>query len=342
MKFEINKNELFEKLQNIVRNSAPSNEVYKNIQLEAVDNDFIKILSSNGITTMEYIIKANNVSGEPVLVNGKKFFEIVNKLDGIISFDDGLIKAGRNKLKIGVRHEHFLKISDFADEPVAINAKEFERVVKNRLFACETVVQHSVLTAICLNKDEIVSCNGNMLSLGKFNNELPENVLIPQALASEVIKCFKDDFSLIYDYKIIFFNDELRIESNKIEGKYPPYRQLIPKHNKYIEVDKEELLKALDLIITVLDFKTKLCVFEIKENQLIISTTSDETEGQSIIDVNYNDEPIRIGFNAQYVFSALKNTSCEKIKIYFENPTAAVIFEGEEEKNVIMPIQLRE
>ena len=341
MKFEINKIELFEKLQNIVRNSSPSNEVYKFIQIEAVDSNFIKILSSNGTVTMEYIIEARNVSGNAVLINGKKFAEIINKLDGNISFDDGQIKSGRSKLKIGVRSEAFLKICETAEEPVEINAEEFEKVVKNRLFACETNIPNSILSSICLNKDEIVSCNGNMLSLGKFKNGLPENVLIPQALASEVIKCFKGDFALAYGRKILFFNDELKIESSQLEGKYPPYKQLIPNYHQYIEVDKEELIKALDLLITVLDLRSKLCVFELNKNQLTISTTSEETEGQSVIDIEYNEEPVKIGFNAQYVLNALKNTNAEKIKIFFAQPTNAVIFEGEDEKTLIMPIALK-
>ena len=153
MKFNIQQTELNTALQHLVRNT--DNKFFADIKMTTIGSKLI-LQATNGEVSMEYILQADTTDTDTILINARKFTDIVSRLSGDITFDDGVIKAGKSKLKIDLkRDEGYQFINTIEADTITLNIKELQTGIKNRLFACDTF-QQSILNGVCLNKDEIV------------------------------------------------------------------------------------------------------------------------------------------------------------------------------------------
>ena len=209
MKFNIQQTELNTALQHLVRNT--DNKFFADIKLTTDVNSLV-LQATNGEVSMEYRLQAISADTDTILINARKFTDIVSRLSGDITFDDGVIKAGKSKLKIDLkRDEGYQFINTIEADTITLNIKELQTGIKNRLFACDTMAQN-VLSGVCLNKDEIVTCNGNMLALYRLDEQLPfDTVILGNKLCQEILKCFNDEV-----VQVSMTNNKIMLKSDKI------------------------------------------------------------------------------------------------------------------------------
>lgn len=346
MQFSIQQSDLINPLVNLLRNTTAL-EFYKNIQIEAVDNDHIKLTSSNGVNTLEYTLKADNVSGDSLMINAKEFTEIVGRLRGWIQFEDGLIKNDKKKIKLGVINE--TRYTANANE--SENAKEFDfnalkSVIKNRIFAVEQKMVNSPIGNLCINGDEIVATNGNIMSIGRLSVDTGfDSLLVSRDLANEIIQCFESETINIAtnNNEIIIYNDILKLRGKKVAGVYPPYKQLIPNnYHKYLKLDKHKVIENLDLMLVIADSKSPVVKITLDKGLMTLQSGFSDNEGISELDVDYTFEPMTIAFNIQYLIGVLKNTNDDVVELQLgDSNLSAAVVKGATEQAIIMPIQLR-
>ena len=104
MKFNIHQTELNTALQNLVRNTNTKFEQFSFIRLETKENNLI-LQSTNGEVSMECRLDVSMSDTDVILLNARKFTDIVSRLSGVITFDNGVIKAGKSKLKIETKQD---------------------------------------------------------------------------------------------------------------------------------------------------------------------------------------------------------------------------------------------
>ena len=329
MQFTIGQFELIQPLSNLLRNTST---VQPYVQIERVNDNEIKLTSSNGSIILQYKLLAKIVAGEPVMVNAREFYDIVSKLDGVIDFNDGLIKNGKRKIKIGVVNECRYNIDNIQGQAKTIDLTDFKAVIKNRLFACSKQEFQQVLQCLCINNNEVCATDGNIMSIGHFKSDLGE-LLINQNLANEIIKCFDcNEVNLIDDEnKIIFYTDTIKLIGYKVSGLYPKYQQLIPYYNmKPIVLNKNEIINNLELMLIVAD-KTENNKLTLKERNE--ASTAD-------VEVSYDLEPFEIAFNINYLISVLKNCTGDSVEMQFEDSLGACIIKTDSDWNLLMPVKI--
>ena len=337
MKFQTQQTDLIQALNCLVRNTDAKIPAYSNILIEKHSNDVIKLKATNGTVAIQFKIKALNVEGESVILNAKKLHEIVSRLKGSVTFNDGLITCGTSKIKIEKR-DIFAEFDELEAETTQIDLDEFRNGIKNRLFACEK--GQGVLSGVCINKDSIAATDGNVLSCVDLGSNLPINneIIIDSKLAFELTKCFDNgnvEFC-IDKCRIMFKNDDVFITSLLIDGQYPRYQQLIPTPSHTVIINKNELIEKLELLgVTVNEHPTVALTFT--ADKLTIQTAN----GSDELDIEYNDEEMKIAFNINFLLNVLKNIDSEVIDFGFSEPLRACLISAGNEKNIIMPIQLR-
>ena len=104
MKFEIHQTELNTALQHLVRNTNTKFEQFSFIKLITKDNNLI-LQATNGEVSMECRLDVSMSDTDIILVNARKFTDIVSRLSGVITFDNGVIKASKSKLKIETKQD---------------------------------------------------------------------------------------------------------------------------------------------------------------------------------------------------------------------------------------------
>ena len=135
MKFSILQEDLVTELTNLTRNTDSKFEVYSNIYIIKQDKNTIKLQATNGAISMEYKLPAKDVEGEEICINAHKFCDVISRLSGNITFDDGIIKCGKSKIKLDpIKKEKAFKCFVPIEAPtVELNTTVLKDNLKNRL-----------------------------------------------------------------------------------------------------------------------------------------------------------------------------------------------------------------
>lgn len=344
MKFQVHKNELLIAVNNLAKLAATQNQidVYKNIQFDVVDETTLKMSASNGNNTLVYYTDVLLAEGESILINAKDFLSVINKLDGLIDFDNGKITCGKSVLKLPYIKEKFLKDIEIDEaEAVKFDIAEFKKAVKNRLYAASDENYNNILSCLCLQDNEIVATNGNVLTIGAIAYD-KEQLLLDKLFISNITSCMEADFNLITQKnQIIAFNEKCIVMTMQKTGQYPKYKQLIPHHEKSFSVDKQRFINVLELLQVILTAKSRIIILEAENNTLSVSVEGTEKQGKSIIDIDYDYEPLKIAFNVDLLLNCCKNVSDDTLIVEFNQALSPTVIKGENDFNIIMPIQMR-
>lgn len=333
MQFTTQQNKLNTALQNLVRNTNTKFEQFSFIRLETKENDLI-LQATNGEVSMECKLDVIMSDTDIILVNARKFTDIVSRLSGVITFDNGVIKAGKSKLKIETKQdEGYSFVEPIEADSITLNIKELQIGIKNRLFACDTM-NINTLSGVCFDKDKIATCNGDMLAVYTLSDQLPfDTVVLTNKLCQEILKCFDDETVQVSmtNNKVMFKSDKITLIGRLLDGKYPQYRALIPKPEHHAIINKSLVINAIELLKLI---DEKSCTFNFNEDTLIISVGDSNTE----IDIKYSGAEMSIMFNPNYMINCLKNIDSEVIDFgLIDNRTGATL-STDKELTVLMPI----
>ena len=334
MKFEIHQTELNTALQHLVRNTNTKFEQFSFIRLETKENNLI-LQATNGEVSMECRLNVSMSDTDIILVNARKFTDIVSRLSGFITFDNGVIYAGKSKLKIETKQdEGYSFVEPIKADSITLNIKELQTGIKNRLFACAEFTGYNILSGVCFDKDKIATCDGNMLAVYNLSEQLPfDTVVLGNKLCQEILKCFDDEavqVSMIYN-KVMFKSDKITLIGRLLDGEYPQYRALIPHPEYHATINKSLVINAIELLKLI---DEKACTFNFNEDTLIISVGDSNTE----IDIKYSGIEMSIAFNSNYMINCLKNIDSEVIDFGFTDKMTGVILSTDKELTLLTPI----
>lgn len=331
MKFNIQQTELNTALQHLVRNT--DNKFFADIKMTTIGSKLI-LQATNGEVSMEYRLQVDTTDTDTILINARKFTDIVSRLSGDITFEDGVIKAGKSKLKIDLkRDEGYQFINTIEADTIILNIKELQTGIKNRLFACDTMAQN-VLSGVCLNKDEIVTCNGNMLAKYTLSEQLPfDTVILGNKLCQEILKCFNDEAVQVSmtNNKIMLKSDNITLVGSLLQGNYPKYKAIIPHPEYHATINKSLVINAIELLKLI---DEKACTFTFNDDKLVINVGDSNTE----VDVKYSGVETSITFNSNYMINCLKNIDSEVVEFGFINNRTGVTLSTDKELTLLMPI----
>lgn len=331
MKFTVHQTELNEALQHLVRNT--NTKFFTDIRLETKADKLI-LQATNGEVSMEYILTVDSDTDDVILINARKFTDIVSRLSGVITFDNGVIMAGKSKLKIETKQdEGYSFVEPIEADSITLNIKELQTGIKNRLFACDAMSQN-VLSGVCFDKDKIATCNGNMLTVYTLSEQLPfDTVVLTNKLCQEILKCFDDETVQVSmtNNKVMFKSDKITLIGRLLDGKYPQYRALIPHHEQHATINKSLVINAIELLKLI---DEKSCTFNFNEDTLVISVGDSNTE----IDIKYSGVEMSIIFNSNYMINCLKNIDSEVIDFGFTDNRTGATLSTDKELTLLMPI----
>jgi DNA polymerase-3 subunit beta len=138
------------------------------------------------------------------------------------------------------------------------------------------------------------------------------------------------------------------VYSRLIDGNFPNYEQVIPKESpKKVEMRREELVAALRRVAILSDSVTRQVKMSLKPERVEFSvSTADVGEGRETVGVDYNGEPLDIGYNAVYLLEALRTMNSETVEVSLNTPTSPGIVvpsvqeKGEDLVCLVMPLRL--
>lgn len=284
-----------------------------------------------------------------VTVEAKRFEDIVRKFPaGAVSLatEPGylIVKSGRSRFKLAT-----LPVEDFPD----IDAGEYDATFTADLAALFKPVQYAMsdeetryfLKGIYLHTAEgklrAVATDGHRLAqhdgpdADDFAGVIVPRKLVPMVPPGEIAVG-------VSARKIRFLSDGLEIVSKVIDGTFPDYQRVIPRDNpKTAVVDRVALYSASDRVATISTEKTRSVKFSFADGAVALSARGEVGTAEDEIGIEYDAEPLDIGFNAAYVRDTLGAFADDKVTIHLNEPgSPAVIEAGGALLAVLMPLRV--
>ena len=188
-----------------------------------------------------------------------------------------------------------------------------------------------------------------------FDSELDDHEIIIPTKFLNVLSGYlteKGDIALIIGKNHVKVElDSKEIYSRLIDEKFPEYQNYIPDDNDKIALFATEDLKAaLKRVSIFSDRKTHEISIKFYNDTAKVETLNREqsTSAEEFVDISYDNEPLRIGFNAQYFREMLNNIDTEKSILKMDSKLTANLLlpetqqENEELKMIVMPIRLED
>jgi DNA polymerase-3 subunit beta len=160
----------------------------------------------------------------------------------------------------------------------------------------------------------MVATDGHRLALIERDIEVPDlknelRLLIPKKAMGELVRLLSEGegelpVSISKDESHLFFSLGQRVLiCRMLTGQFPNYEAVLPReNNRVVELDKETISAAVRRVALLADERSRAVRMHLEKGQLEISSSSGEYgEAREVLDVSYQDEPMQIGFNYQYL-----------------------------------------
>lgn len=184
---------------------------------------------------------------------------------------------------------------------------------------------------------------------GSFLHWMP-SIIVPRKAVKEAISLARDakDGEVRIDVsetKIRFTAGDTVLTSKLISGVYPDYSRVIPTSNNNIAyVDSKTLSAAADRVSLISTERGKAVKLSLENGSMKLEAASpDAGSAEDTVDLDYDAEPMSIGYNAKYLANVLSVLGEGKTKIALGDSGSPSLFTNDNERGlliVLMPIRV--
>ena len=247
-------------------------------------------------------------------------------------------------------------VLDLQKNPLELDAIKFKDIINNTSFACSLQESRPLLTGVNIkvfgNLFECVATDSYRLS--KYSINLDKiiddniNIVVPARNINEFVKLINEENIVelhIFSNKLLLKYGNLLFQTSLLNGTYPNTDNSIPKEFKYqVQANLKDFYSLLDTASSLTQSKDKNIVdLEIKDNNLIVSASSQEGKGKDKINIsNKTNNNIKISFSVRYMLDALKVFKSEDILILLNGEISPIILKNiksEELIELILPMK---
>ena len=305
-------------------------------------------------------------------VPAKKLFDICKNLDAAINLD---FELKENKLILKAKKSRFILSTLLAENYPNLDSmtstSEFsvsQRDIKNLIDATQFSMANQdvryylngLLFEIYNNELRTVATDGHRLAYSALESltnliNIPRDnnlqLIVPRKAITELNRLLTDSEELI---KISLSSSHLHIvfealdfTCKLIDGRFPDYQRVIPAQElctKNIIIDRQLLRQSLSRIAVLSTDKYKAARLEFSINSLTaVVHNPEQEEAEEIIQIDYSGEEFTIGFNVDYLVTALNAIQDDQVSLSLTDANNSCLIKGlnnDFAKYVVMPMRL--
>lgn len=291
----------------------------------------------------------------------RQLYELVKLMDAdTITF---AVKGTRMEVSAG-ESKHLLPITAIADFPEIEqpNGEEFALPLPQlaamidatafALLAARDEVKPSDLafTGLCLRGNgttlEALATQKTVTAVAEMSCEAVLDIILPRGAVAALLRLQGETVTVAADSNHAQFTAGNRtITARLLLGKFPAWRDFIPKFKYQVTVDKNALTAAIRRASVTADNTLGYEAMKLTASagELMIETRGGDS-GQSrepvAVTGNLNGEPLAIGFFAHQVLSALVKCD-EQVACELDSPDKPMAFKSARANYFVMPIRLK-
>jgi DNA polymerase-3 subunit beta len=379
MNFKINRDHFGSGLQLVssvvgVRKTMP---ILQNVLIDAKEG-FVHLTTTNLDLGIRCAVKANVIEEGSITLPVKELTRIVREL---AEMEVSVSSQNATKATISTRGSVFniigMESREFPPLPVLENAKNFELVreeltnmLRSVSYAQSVNEERYMLKGVFFllepeNGISLVATDGRRLAVSSKKISIKEDergeFILPSLTVSEIERLPKVSDKIVLNHtdrqvaiKLALpeesseessgFSDSIYLVSKVVEGKYPNFKQVIPKDDFYqAKIERELMLECVHRAALVSDEKVTL---KLKAGELEIFGQSTLGDACESMDIDYDDQETVVSFNPKFLLDPLKSITADTIIFEFRDDMSPGVFKVLNEKKdkdeflcVVMPIR---
>jgi DNA polymerase-3 subunit beta len=356
------------RIQSIVekRNSMP---ILANALLTASKGGKLEIAATDLDIGIRGIHAAEVVKPGALTVNARKLFEIIRELpEETIQLTSNAnsyleLKCARSRFALaGTAAEEFPNLPTLAPGKMGrLQAAVLSSMIERTMYAASTDETRYNLNGVYFELLEdgarlrMVATDGHRLAIAEraVGNEasgLASGVILPRKALAELKKLVDeedaDEIELGFEgNSALARKGDVTLVMRLVEGEFPNYRQVLPKGNSHrVAIASDALAQAVRRVSLVSIERSKAIRLELAAGVLkITSSNPDLGDAQEELDVDYQGDPLSIGFNARYLLDSLAAFKAKEVELALEDELSPALVRPIEDGDslaVVMPMRL--
>lgn len=250
------------------------------------------------------------------------------------------IRAGRSSTRmVGMARANFPALPAMPTTGVVnIPVTTLRTMIGKTIFAISSEESRYTLNgALLVMKPEslaMVATDGHRLAHiesthEKFDVSGERRALVPKKAMHELMSLLQGDaqeLEFAEDESTLFFRLGARVlTARKLTGQFPNYEAVLPRDNtKSIVVRSEDIASAIQRVAQFADERSGAIRLKLDNNEMRLLANSNEMgEAEDVIEIAYQEDPIIIGFNSQYLLDFLKATNDPEVRFEFKDSQSA-------------------
>jgi DNA polymerase III subunit beta len=368
MKFTVSQADLSKALTRIVsvvpvKTTLP---LLSNILL-VVEKGELQMTASDLDVSITTKVKVDSSKNGSLTVPAKPFNELIKNLPNIplqLESDAQFklyVRCDKGEYRLSGEPDDDYPALPVVDEKgsLKIDAKQLSRMISKTVFAVSSdplrIALTGVLMQIASKEFRMIATDGHRLakiSYDLFESTLidPLDVIVPGKALSEVAKDSKESTTINFGENHIRFDmGDTQIYSRILEETYPDYERVIPvENNKRLNAETSTLLEAFKRVSIFANPITHQIQLSMQKG--LLQVTAEDIDGGSTgtekVPVDYEGEPLQIGYNSNLLLSVLNNVDTKEVTIQFKTSTSAGLIspiqqaEHEQQMLLVMPVRI--
>jgi DNA polymerase-3 subunit beta len=233
------------------------------------------------------------------------------------------------------------RLQDGIEQTVFAAAKESTRYALN-----------GILWEVHGKKLSLIATDGRRLAKAVVSLEkaatLPEGRIIVPAKTMNLLDKIpmRDGGSVSVRFvnnQIVLGCETVVISSNLVEGNFPKYEDIIPKdYTKKLTLPTDAVLSAVRRAALLANEDSKGIKLALDKGSLIFTSRAPETgDAQIDMDIEYNEEPMEIGFNPQFLVDVMRVIKEDTFELHLgQSDRPGLIKSGSSFLYIVMPVNL--
>jgi len=316
---------------------------------------------------VEIVSVIADVAGEPgsCTITARKLLEICRalpedaELDIDASGDRATLRSGRSRFTLQT-----LPAADFPgleteawDHQIEIPAGEFRKLLERTQFAMAQQDVRYYLNGLLVDLGSglmrAVATDGHRLARSEVTVEAadkPHQVILPRKAVLELSRLVADgDATVRMDLNPrhcrISLGD-LVFTTKLIDGRFPDYTNVIPKESPIrLQLNRDAFFDVLARASILTNEKFRGVRLLLESGRITVTAHNPEQEeATDELSVDYEGEPVEIGFNVAYVMDALKALDADEVELGMRdgNSSCTLINAGSKGETLylVMPMRL--
>jgi DNA polymerase-3 subunit beta len=264
---------------------------------------------------------------------------------------------------VGMARDNFPALPVLPPALGALPANVFATGIQKTIFAISNEESRYTLNGGLLflkpGSMTMVATDGHRLAVIERDLEVPGlkselRLLIPKKAMGELVRLLAEGeaelpISISRDEGHLFFSLGQRLLiCRMLTGQFPNYEAVLPReNNRVLQLEKETIASAVRRVALLADERSRAVRMNLEKGQLEISSSSGEYgEAREVLDTSYQDEPMQIGFNYQYLldfFGVMEEGG--KVRLEFKDEQSAGQLRPAEQgayryRYVVMPMRI--